>query len=49
MRRDIKRADGSWRDTAIYSVVAPEWPELRARLEARLAAWGDTPVSYRER
>jgi N-acetyltransferase len=49
MRRDIKRADGSWRDTAIYSVVVEEWPEVRARLEARLTAWGDTPVSYRER
>lgn len=49
LRRDVRRADGSWRDTAIYSILIDEWPDVRSGLEARLAAWGDTPVSYRER
>jgi N-acetyltransferase len=29
--------DGRLRDSAIFSVVAQEWPQCRARLEARLA------------
>ncbi|MFE6965240.1 GNAT family N-acetyltransferase [Agromyces sp. NPDC057679] len=37
MRRDKRRADGSWRDSAVYSVIVDEWPEVRAGLEARLA------------
>lgn len=28
--------DGAYRDTAFYSIVAREWPEVKARLEARL-------------
>jgi len=36
-RRDQPRADGSWRDTAIYSIVVDEWPEVRAGLVRRLA------------
>jgi hypothetical protein len=35
--RDRPRADGSWRDTAVYSIVVDEWPQVRAALEARLA------------
>ena len=30
------RADGSVRDSAYYSVLAAEWPAVRAGLEARL-------------
>ena len=30
--------DGSRGDTAYFSILAPEWPAVRARLEARLAA-----------
>lgn len=37
LRRDQKRADGSWRDTAVYSVLADEWPAVKARLEQRIA------------
>jgi RimJ/RimL family protein N-acetyltransferase len=37
VRRDRPRADGSWRDTAVYSIVVDEWPQVRAALEARLA------------
>ena len=29
--------DGSIRDSAYYSIIAPEWPEVRARLDASLA------------
>jgi RimJ/RimL family protein N-acetyltransferase len=37
-RRDQRRADGSWRDAAIYSIVGDEWPAVRAGLEARITA-----------
>lgn len=39
LRRDQKRADGSWRDTAVYSILADEWPAAKARLEQRIAAF----------
>ena len=47
MRRHKRRADGSWRDSAVYSIIVDEWPEVRAGLEARLAAYGDRPVGVR--
>lgn len=47
-RRSIKRADGSWRDTAIFSILVDEWPGVRAGLEARLASFGDESVRFRE-
>ncbi len=43
-RRHKPRADGSWRDSAVYAVIVDDWPSVRAGLEARLAAWGDEPV-----
>lgn len=49
MRRDMRRADGSWRDSAVYSVIIDDWPAVQAGLEGRLAAWGDRPVELRER
>lgn len=36
-RRHMRRPDGTWRDTAWFSVIREEWPSVRARLEARLA------------
>jgi N-acetyltransferase len=30
--------DGHIRDTAVYSIVREEWPEVKARLERRLAS-----------
>jgi ribosomal-protein-alanine N-acetyltransferase len=36
LRRYQMRTNGTLRDTVIYSVIAPEWPEVKARLEARL-------------
>ncbi len=38
-RRHMKVPDG-WRDTAWYSVIAPEWPTVRAALRERLAGHG---------
>jgi hypothetical protein len=35
----MRRKDGSWRDNAWYSVLREEWPAMKARLEARLAAF----------
>jgi RimJ/RimL family protein N-acetyltransferase len=32
------RPDGEIRDTSFYSVIAPEWPAVRTRLEHRLSA-----------
>ena len=37
LRRYQVRSNGLHRDTVIYSLIAEEWPEARARLEARLA------------
>ena len=36
-RRDSRRADGSWRDSAVHSILVDEWPAVRAGLLARLA------------
>lgn len=38
LRAHMKRANGTWRDTAYYSILADEWPEVRAKLLARLYA-----------
>ncbi|HYG64117.1 MAG TPA: GNAT family protein, partial [Thermoanaerobaculia bacterium] len=37
LRRYQMRANGSFRDTVMYSITDGEWPEVRAGLEARLA------------
>lgn len=37
LRRYQRRADGTVRDTVMYSVTAEEWPAVRERLRARLA------------
>ncbi|HEX5719993.1 MAG TPA: GNAT family protein [Thermoanaerobaculia bacterium] len=37
LRRYQVRSNGEARDTVMYSVLADEWPALKARLEARLA------------
>ena len=47
VRRDRRRADGTWRDSAVFSVVVEEWPEVRAGLESRLAAFDGRPVGLR--
>ena len=37
LRRHVRRPDGTMRDSVYYSVLAEEWPQVRARLEERLA------------
>jgi N-acetyltransferase len=37
VRAAVPAADGGIRDTALYSLLAREWPEARDRLRARLA------------
>jgi RimJ/RimL family protein N-acetyltransferase len=37
LRSYQRRADGSLRDTAMFSIVAADWPEVRRTLEARTA------------
>lgn len=36
LRRHVKRADGSFRDTVVFSILADEWPRVREGLLARL-------------
>jgi RimJ/RimL family protein N-acetyltransferase len=49
LRRDQPRADGTWRDTAVFSVLADEWPQVRDTLGQRLARYDGRPVLYRSR
>jgi RimJ/RimL family protein N-acetyltransferase len=37
LRRHTKRADGSFRDTVVFSILRDEWPQVKAGLEARLS------------
>jgi RimJ/RimL family protein N-acetyltransferase len=37
-RAHARAVDGSIRDTAYYSIVGPEWPDVRAALKARVSA-----------
>jgi N-acetyltransferase len=37
-RHHMLQHDGTWRDTAWYSILADEWPRVKAGLEARLNA-----------
>jgi N-acetyltransferase len=40
-RRDLKRADGSWRDSVVFSVIIDDWPAVKSRLEQRLEILAD--------
>lgn len=42
LRRHLVLPDGSTRDTAVYSILADEWPALRLALQARIATRGAT-------
>lgn len=37
LRAHMRRRDGTQRDTVMYSIIAEEWPTVKARLEAKLA------------
>ena len=36
LRRHRRRADGTFRDTVVFSLLAEEWPQVRTGLKARL-------------
>jgi N-acetyltransferase len=40
LRRYQRRADGTVRDTVLFSILAEEWPSVREHLQARLTARG---------
>lgn len=39
VRRDQPRADGTWRDAAVYSIIVDDWPDVRTQLSARVAGF----------
>jgi RimJ/RimL family protein N-acetyltransferase len=49
LRRHRRRADGSWRDTVLSSVIVEEWPAVKAGLAQRLAHHANRPVLFRDR
>ena len=36
LRREMRREDGTFRDTVVFSVIVDEWPSVKAGLEARV-------------
>lgn len=47
VRREQPRPDGTWRDSAVFSVVIEEWPTVREALEKRLEQYEGRPVLFR--
>lgn len=47
VRRDARRADGSWRNAAVFSILVDEWPVVRQGLVDRLDSSKGRPVLYR--
>lgn len=37
-RHEMRRRDGSWRDSVHYSILRAEWPAVKERLDQRFAA-----------
>ena len=37
LRNHMRHADGSLRDTCVYSIIAPEWPAVKSHLQFQLA------------
>lgn len=35
-RRDIKREDGTFRDSVVFSILKEEWPQVKSQLQERL-------------
>lgn len=38
LRHHMKRPDGTWRDSAYFSILVEEWPTVKSGLEAKLQA-----------
>ena len=47
VRREQRRADGTWRDTALFSIIVEEWPQVREALVERLLRHAGRPVLFR--
>ncbi len=47
VRREQPRADGTWRDSAVFSVIVDEWAAVREGLQMRLADYEGRPVLFR--
>lgn len=47
VRRDRRRADGTWRDSAVFSVIVDDWPAVEAGLVERLSVFDGQPVAFR--
>ncbi len=47
VRRDQPRADGTWRDSAVFSIIIDDWPAVREGLEKRLEQYEGRPVLFR--
>ncbi len=47
LRREQQRGDGTWRDSAVFSVIVEEWPTVKEHLETRLAQFEGRPVLFR--
>lgn len=43
-RHEMRRRDGSWRDSVHYSLIREEWPAARAELLRRLDRTGQDPL-----
>lgn len=42
LRNHMILANGTLRDTAVYSIIAGEWPAVRSNLEWQLVKWGQS-------
>lgn len=38
-RHHMRRPDGTWRDSAYFSIIRDEWPDVRAKIGARLVSF----------
>lgn len=47
VRREQPRPDGTWRDSAVFSITLDDWPAVRESLEKRLAHYDGRPVLFR--
>jgi RimJ/RimL family protein N-acetyltransferase len=41
LRHHMKRPDGSWRDSAYFSILRSEWPDVKRGLEKKLSENGE--------
>ena len=43
LRHHMKRPDGSWRDSVVFSILLDEWPSVKDKLETALAKHAVAP------